>query len=71
MNDKLQEKVNNRHVTSEDKSKNKLDLKSIQIRQFNLEQCDDGQLAQSHAASKRSQIEEMSVVKRVCLPKFS
>ena len=60
-NDKLQELVKNRHITSEDKSKNKLDLKSIQIRQFNLEQCDDGHgysHSHSHATnSKRSQIE--------------
>lgn len=53
INDKLHEKVNNRHVTSEDKSKSKLDLKSIQIRQFNLEHCDDGQ-TQVHDTSKRS-----------------
>lgn len=57
MNDKLQEKVNNRHVTSEDKSKSKLDLKSIQIRQFNLEHCDDAQHTHSHAHNKRSHIE--------------
>lgn len=68
-NEKLHNKINLRNVTSEDKSKNKLDLKSIQIRQFNLEQCEDCQ--NGHTQSKRSQIEEMSVVKRVCLPVFS
>ena len=31
-NEKLHNKINPRNVTSEDKSKNKLDLKSIQIR---------------------------------------
>lgn len=64
--------VRHRKVTSEDKhlpGKNKFDLKSIQIRQFNLEQCEDGQNQNTH--SKRSQIEEMSVVRRVCLPVFS
>lgn len=40
-NEKLHNKINHRNVTSEDKSKSKLDLKSIQIRQFNLEQCED------------------------------